>query len=69
MHFERWRKLKPGHVALLKRNFRDAIVINVRRSGVPQIKGNGAFLGQAIRKHQCLEEYVGEVIPKEEGQQ
>ncbi|PIC36873.1 hypothetical protein B9Z55_015709 [Caenorhabditis nigoni] len=36
MHFERWRKLKPGHVALLKRSFRDAIVINVRRSGVPQ---------------------------------
>ncbi|UMM14082.1 hypothetical protein L5515_002042 [Caenorhabditis briggsae] len=41
-------------------------VINVKRSGVPQIEGNGAFLGQSVKKHQCLGEYVGESIPDEE---
>ncbi|CAO4386228.1 unnamed protein product [Caenorhabditis nigoni] len=42
------------------------VVIDVKKSGVPQIEGNGAFLGEAVRKHQCLGEYVGEVIPDEE---
>ncbi|UMM42850.1 hypothetical protein L5515_018523 [Caenorhabditis briggsae] len=42
------------------------VVIHVKRSGVPQIEGNGAFLGQSVKKHECLGEYVGESIPDEE---